>query len=733
MNNQTKTHAIPRSFPTLLLAAALVALAVLFVHDAPRASAQQSSATLTLSAANSTVAETAGSATVTVTLDQPAGEGGATVTLLPNPSDAGTAALGRDYTLPGPSTIAAGDTEASISVTIKDDAVNELDETINLTATCECNVATVSANVVTLTIQDNEQDAGDDLERTHSYWARFNVQNFRVEPAGSSLVVTFGEHSARARAWLRWREDSNPKWTTVKGVGSGHTLDDLANGVLHHVELILVSSTLRGNWASTTATPSPQGDPPGSASEMTLSVLGGADSFGEDVGIVTVLARVYGTAPEGGVTVTLNSLPNSPATAVEGRDYNLPGSFTIAEGRSEASVNIAIINDAVNEPDETIYLSATTDAASITTVAGLVLTIRDDEPDLSPQGFVRMEKPTNLTLTPGNGYIAVDFGRPDGEVYEYWLQWRADDNPQWTTVRGGRITEINIYSKRHTDDWNIYGLVNGVAHHVRVANVENPYAGFQQWSGWVEASATPTIISFQPDDEIIGKDYTSGTDLAAQDTWRRDAYHEGLSSWQDSGPLPEAVIETPGGASSVRVVYSATGLPAGLTLNADRMIVGTPAAVTSRQRSVVVYTATATVINADGSQGPTYRAARTFTFEIFVNPPVTFSAETIESLRTSTAVYDLTQKKWLGAGEDGKVTLPAASGGAGGLTYGLYDDQRSRPLTEGTGIAFDSETRKIGGTPTSLNIWTVTYWARDVNGVTAYAVTNVAVRRSGGL
>ena len=489
MRSQTNIQAITRRFPVLLLAA-LVALAVLFANSALPAFAQQSSANLTLSAASSTVAETAGSATVTVTLDQPAGEGGATVTLLPNPADAGTAALGRDYSLPQPSTIAAGNTETSISVTIKDDAVNEPDETIILTATCECNVATVSANVVTLTIQDNEQDVRDPVE-THSYWARLTPQNFRVEPAGSSLVVKFVEYS-RGQAWVRWREDSNPKWTTVKDVRSGHILGELANGVLHHVEVISVSGHLRGNWASTTATPSPQGDPPSGPSEMTLSVLGGADSFGEDVGIVTVLARVYGTAPEGGVTVTLNSLPNSPATAVEGRDYNLTGSFTIAEGRTEASVNIAIINDAVNEPDETIYLSATTDSSSITTVAGLILTIRDDEPDLSPQGFVRMEKPSYLTLTPGNGYIDVDFGAAP-YVYEYWLQWRADDNPQWTTVRGGRITQINIYSKRHTDDWNIYGLVNGVVHHVRVANVENPYAGFQQWSGWVEASATPRV------------------------------------------------------------------------------------------------------------------------------------------------------------------------------------------------------------------------------------------------
>ena len=56
------------------------------------------------------------------------------VTLTPKSGDPGTAALGRDYTRPETFTIAAGDTTAEADVTIKDDEVNERDETINLTA-----------------------------------------------------------------------------------------------------------------------------------------------------------------------------------------------------------------------------------------------------------------------------------------------------------------------------------------------------------------------------------------------------------------------------------------------------------------------------------------------------------------------------------------------------------------------------------------------------------------------
>ena len=449
-----------------------------------------------------------------------------------------------------------------------------------------------------------------------------------------------------------------------------------------------------------------------------LTLSAASSTVAETAGSVTVTATLDQPAPSGGVGVTLTPKSGDAGTAALGRDYALPQPSTIAAGDTEASFRITINDDAVNERDETINLTATLSNVGGATVTGVTITIQDNEESRSPPGSGSFSgyEPENVRAVPGHEELTITFDRAVLSSLTFWLQWRADDNPEWTTV-----TPV-------TSPHTLGNLVNGVLYHVRVTGDDGVHRG-----GWVSASGTPSIISFPPGAAIIGKDYTSGADVAAQDEWRRDSYHAGLSTWQDSGPLPEAVTGTPYGASSVRVDYSATGLPAGLTLNADRMIAGTPAVVTSRQRSVVVYTATATVINADGSQGPTYRAARTFTFEIFVEPPVAFSAETIESLRTSTAVYDLAKKKWLEAGDDGKVTLPAASGGTGGLTYGLYHEARSRPLTEITAITFDSDTRKIGGTPTSLNTWEVTYWARDVNGVTAYAVTNVAVTRPGGL
>ena len=136
---------------------------------------------------------------------------------------------------------------------------------------------------------------------------------------------------------------------------------------------------------------------------------------------------------------------------------------------------------------------------------------------------------------------------------------------------------------------------------------------------------------------------------------------------QHPSPLPEAVTQTPEGASSVTVVYSASGLPSGLSLGNDRVIRGAPAAASASVE--VTYTATGTVVNSDGTEGETHTAS--LTFRVTVNPSVTFSAETVRYYQSNMVIYDHKLKGWVGAGDDGKVALPAASAGTGTLIYRL--------------------------------------------------------------
>ena len=225
-------------------------LALLFVLSA----SAQSSATLALSVANASIAETAGSVTVNATLDQPVPTGGVEVTLAPKSGAPGTAASGRDYTLPGTFTIAKGETTAEADVIINDDADNERDETINLTASKNVSGAVAG---VTITIQDKEESRMPPGEGSYS---GLQPENVRAAPGHESLTITFDRAVLSGLAyWLQWRAEDNPEWTTVTPSPSPHTIGNLVNGVLHHVRLTDENGRQRGGWVPTSGTPNSGG------------------------------------------------------------------------------------------------------------------------------------------------------------------------------------------------------------------------------------------------------------------------------------------------------------------------------------------------------------------------------------------------------------------------------------------------------------------------------------------
>ncbi len=179
----------------------------------------------------------------------------------------------------------------------------------------------------------------------------------------------------------------------------------------------------------------------------------------------------------------------------------------------------------------------------------------------------------------------------------------------------------------------------------------------------------------------------------------------------------------PSGSDDYEVTYTATGLPAGLSLSSvHRAIVGTPTAVTASP-ATVTYTAT-------GEIGST----ASLTFDVSVAPPVTFD----DAARRfcSSRIVAFTGGEWLDADDDGTITYPAASGGAGTLTYSLIESDSQQPLASvASGITFDTATRKLGGTPAAAaqKTWSVTYAAEDQNGSRAACTTAVHAGGFGGL
>ena len=182
-------------------------------------------------------------------------------------------------------------------------------------------------------------------------------------------------------------------------------------------------------------------------------------------------------------------------------------------------------------------------------------------------------------------------------------------------------------------------------------------------------------------------------------------------------PLPSA-------SDDYEVTYAATGLPAGLSLSSvHRAIVGTPTTVTAAPVTVT-YTAA-------GELGGT----ASLTFNVSVAPPVTFDQEA-RDFCSSKIVAFTGDEEWLDADDDGTVTYPAASGGAGTLTYSLIESDSQQPLSSvASGITFDTATRKLGGTPAqeARKTWAVTYAAEDENGSRAACTTAVHAGGFGGL
>ena len=88
---------------------------------------------------------------------------------------------------------------------------------------------------------------------------------------------------------------------------------------------------------------------------VTLTTNAADGRVNESAGTVSVTATLNSPAPSAGVAVTLVAQAASTASTA---DYTLPAAFTIANGQTSASANIAIVDDSVIEIPESIVVGA---------------------------------------------------------------------------------------------------------------------------------------------------------------------------------------------------------------------------------------------------------------------------------------------------------------------------------------------------------------------------------------
>ena len=140
---------------------------------------------------------------------------------------------------------------------------------------------------------------------------------------------------------------------------------------------------------------------------LTLSLSRHNNTATESVGTVGVTATLNQPAGPGGVVVALAAGASSTATA--GEDYSLPPAITIAKGWRSATRAVTIVDDEVDEDDESLVLTTTVSGLA---VRGVTLTIVDND-----TASVRVSESALTVMAQETGRYRVWLAtKPTGEV-----------------------------------------------------------------------------------------------------------------------------------------------------------------------------------------------------------------------------------------------------------------------------------------------------------------------------
>ena len=330
---------------------------------------------LTLSA-DGTPAEGGGPVTLTATLNAPAPGGGTEVTL----SFSGTASetgAQADYFVDAAISISPGATSATASLATYDDTRADPDETIIINARSAN--PRLDSNTLTLTITDNDgaptkltlsadgtpTEGGDPVTLT----ATLNS----VAPTGGTTVTLTATGTATGADYtlssnLIEIAEGEAKGTATISVRDDQEEDPGETIVIAARSVQRIGGTGRLDSNTLTLTIA---DNEGEPTDLTLRADGTPAEGGDPV---TLTAALNAVAPAGGTTVTLTAT----GTAT-GADYGLSSTtIEIADGETEGTATITIVDDEEEDPDETIVIAARSDSPVLTAIP-LELTITDND------------------------------------------------------------------------------------------------------------------------------------------------------------------------------------------------------------------------------------------------------------------------------------------------------------------------------------------------------------------
>jgi hypothetical protein len=340
--------------------------------------------TVQFSGAAYSVGEGAGTATVSATLNAASAM---TVTVDYATSD-GTATACDDYTaISGTLAFAPGVTSQTFDVTILDDTFDEPDEMLTLILSDPANTTLGTPHAATLTIVDDDEPPT----------VQFSGAAYSVGEGAGTATVSATLSAAPAMtvtvdyATSDGTAEAGSDYTAISGtlafapgqMSRSFTVtifDDECDESNETVNLALsdpINATL-GTPPTATLTIADDDEPP------TVQFSGAVYSTGEGTGVATIIATLSAASWQ---TVTVDYATSDPSTgsgqvpATAGDDYIAAnGTLAFAPGQTSRTFDVTILDDTLDEPDETLDLMLNNLAnGTMGTPPTATLTIVDDD------------------------------------------------------------------------------------------------------------------------------------------------------------------------------------------------------------------------------------------------------------------------------------------------------------------------------------------------------------------
>lgn len=284
-------------------------------------------------------------------------------------------------------TFGAGETNKTFSVTITNDVIAELNETLSLLLSEPTGGATLGTITnATLTIVDDESSLS------------FTNATYVISEAGTNVTVAVLRSGALGTpVSVQFTTTNVTAISTNDYRGTNGTLNFAANVAAQTITIPIVNDTLaEGNETFKLQLFNPAGGVQlGSITNTTVTItendFGGAIKFSatsytgvEGSNALITISRTGGVAS--GVTV---QFAVNGGTAISGTDYtNVSGTITFNAGESNKTVSIPIVSDALTETTETanLTLSSPTGTATLGSPTSAVLNITDrPDPNAIPE------------------------------------------------------------------------------------------------------------------------------------------------------------------------------------------------------------------------------------------------------------------------------------------------------------------------------------------------------------